>query len=141
MLTNEVLFKAKELDRDFLLLKLDSTMKAFDCIGWNFLYILLDRIGFGSKFIQMFKAINASVSSSILIQGRLTDPILLMRSFWKGCPLSPLLYLLATNVLSMMMNEAIDLGLIKGVPIEETGNQVIHGLFVDDTNAFIEAKR
>lgn len=37
MLTNEVLFKAKELDSDFLLLKL-NTIKAFDCIGLNFLY-------------------------------------------------------------------------------------------------------
>lgn len=66
MLTNEVLHKAHELDRDFILLKLD-TIKAFDFLGWLFLYALLENLGFGPKFIQMLKAMNATASSVVLI--------------------------------------------------------------------------
>lgn len=66
MLTNEILHKAKELDEDFLLLKL-NTIKAFDCLSWQFIYALLEFIGFGPNFIQMLKAANATPTSMVLI--------------------------------------------------------------------------
>lgn len=54
--------------------------------------------------------------------------------------MSPLMHLLDFNALNMMLNEAIDLGPIKGVPIPKTGEEITHGFFTDDTNAFLEAQ-
>lgn len=81
------------------LLKLD-TIKAFDCIGWIFLYELLRKVGFGSRFISMLEATNVLASSMILLQGWLTEAVLLKRLVCQGCPLSPLLYLIVANALS-----------------------------------------
>lgn len=81
MLTNEILHKA-ELDEDFLLLKLD-TIKMFDCLSLQFIYALLEFLGFGPNFIQILKATIATTTSTVLIQGCLTDPKVLKRSVCK----------------------------------------------------------
>lgn len=139
MLTNE-LHKAQDEGLDILLLKLD-TIKAFDCLGWKFLYLLLKWIGFGIKFIQMLKATNAFASSVMLIQGQLTNPIKLKCSVKQGCPLSPLLYLVIVDALNKMLICTIDEGRIKGVFIPKIQDQITHNLFADDTSIILEAKR
>lgn len=139
-LINEILNKAMESLIGYLLIKLD-TIKAFDCLGWPFLYRLLDKIGFGPYFISMLQATNASATSSILLQGKLTSPFDLARSVRQGCPLSPLLFLAAANALSHMITEGADRDLIRGVHIPEIGDQHTHGQFADDTKVMIEAKR
>lgn len=68
ILINEVLHKTLEMDKDFVLLKVD-TIKAFDCIGWTFLFALLDKVGFGPRFLRMLLATNATTSSPVLLQG------------------------------------------------------------------------
>lgn len=64
LLVNGILHKAKKSGRNFILLKLD-TIKAFDCIDWNFLYRLLERLGFGPSFLNVLKAINAEADASM----------------------------------------------------------------------------
>lgn len=59
MLTNDLIQKAKNSELD--------TIKAFDCLSWDFLYALLDIIGFGLYFTSMAKATNKTTSSIILI--------------------------------------------------------------------------
>lgn len=71
LLTNEVMHKAKACSKDFLLLKVD-TIKAFDCLGWIFLYRVLEKMGFGPYLINMLKALHKMATSSIVIQGRFT---------------------------------------------------------------------
>lgn len=65
---NKVLIKEKKLEKDFVLLKLD-TIKTFDYLGWLFLYALLKKLGFGPKFFQMLKATNVMPILAILILG------------------------------------------------------------------------
>lgn len=138
MLTNEILHKAQEANKASLLLKL-GTIKAFDCLGWQFLLRLLEWIGFGPLFIQMVEAMNATAATFILIQGRLSAPMQLKRSLRQGCPLSPPLFLIVANTLSTMIFAIADLGKIKGVPMVETGDQYTHGQFANDTSITIEA--
>lgn len=139
MLMNEVLQKTREAKEAFILLKLD-TIKAFDCMGWSFLKRLLQRIGIGPNFIKMIEASYEAVDVSILIQGHLSAPIPLKCSICQGCPLSPLLYLIVANALSIVIIGATNKGIIKGVPIVEMGDQYTHGQFIDDTSVIIEAK-
>lgn len=122
MLANEILHKAKYVEESFLLLKLD-TIKTFNCLGWYFIARLLARIGCGPKFINMMEAMYASAAAFVLVQGRLSPPIPLKRSLHQGCPLSPLLFLVVANALNSMLTKATNRGLIRGVPIVETGEQ------------------
>lgn len=88
----------------------------------------------------MIEAINSTIVASVLIQGRLSAPISLKRSLRQGCPLSPFLFLIVANALSLMIFKVVEEGLIKRVPIEEIGDQYTHSQFVDDTSVIIEAK-
>lgn len=78
LLFNEVLHKPKRLGRD-LLLKLD-TIKASDCMSWEFLILLLEKIGMGPYFINMVIATNSTTSSTMLIEGKLSTHFKLKRS-------------------------------------------------------------
>lgn len=57
----------------------------------------------------------------------------------QGCPLSPLLYLIAANALSILLIEVGDQGRIKAVLVPENGEMVNHAQFVDDTSIITEA--
>lgn len=131
MLINEVLHKTIAIDCDFLLLKL-NTIKAFDFVGLEFLYALLQKVGFGPRFLQVLLATDVFALSAVLLQWRLTEPFQLLRSVRQGCALSPLLYLIVADALSMMLTDVADQGLIKGVPIPEIEDQIIHGQSTDD---------
>lgn len=61
LLTNELLHRAMALGVDHILFKLDIC-KAFDKLEWDFLYWLLQHIGFGPKFIAFVKALSVKVS-------------------------------------------------------------------------------
>lgn len=95
----------------------------------------------GPRFLQMLQATNASAHSTVLIQGKLTDPIELKCLVRQGYPMSPLLYLFVANALSSLLTQAANLGLIKGVFVEEIGKQITHNQYADDTTVIIEAKR
>lgn len=69
-----------------------------------------------------------------MLNGKVTEAFQLKQSLRQGCPLSPLLYLVVANALSMLLTQATDRRRIQGVYIQETGDQVTHGQFVDDTN-------
>lgn len=132
---------AKESEKSFLLLKVDI-VKAFDCINWKFLYRLLEKIGFGPNFLRMIKVVNAFASSSILLNGKVTEVFQLKRSLRQGCPLSPLLYLVVANALSMLLTQAANRGRrIKGVYIQETDDQVKNGQVANDTNVVVEVRK
>lgn len=134
-----VLHKACMFDRSFILLKLDM-IKAFDCVGWAFLYVILERLGFGPYSLNMLRVANATATSVVLIQGKFSASFSLERSLRQGCPLSPVLYLLVANALNVMLTKIADCGDIKGVFIEEMGDQITHGQFAEDTNIIV-AKR
>lgn len=139
MLINEILHKPKVSGKCSILMKLD-TIKVFDCLGWDFLYRILAHIGFGPLFISVIRSFNATIASTVLIQGRLTKPFKLEQSLRQRCPLSSFHYLIVANVFSWNLSKATFEGLIKRVHIHETREEYTHSQFVDYTNCIIEAR-
>lgn len=66
--------------------------KAFDRVGHAYLFTLLDKVGFGQRFVGRLKLCYDSVATKIVVNGQCTDPIMLKSSVRQGCPLSPLLF-------------------------------------------------
>ena len=81
-----------------ILVTLDEE-KAFDRVDHEFLMRVLSKFGFGPMFCG-WVSLFYNVSSRVICNGKLTCPIFLGSGVRQGCPLSLLLYVLVSEVLS-----------------------------------------
>ena len=82
-----------------ILVTLDQE-KAFDRVDHSFLMCTLVKFGFGPSFCKWVSLFYNNVFSRIIVNGNLSAPVFLERGVRQGCPLSPLLYVLVSEVLS-----------------------------------------
>ena len=86
-------------DTPVAVLSLDQE-KAFDRVDWSFMRATLSAMGFGPSFISWVDLFYHRVQSSVNVNGYLSPFISLSRGVRQGCPLSPLLYVLVSEVLA-----------------------------------------
>ena len=96
-----------------ILLSLDQE-KAFDRVDHTYLLELLKTYGFSQNFLKWIRILYTDICSSVLVNGHVSESFNVTRSVRQGCPLSPLLYVLALEpVLVKIRNDEI----IQGCPI------------------------
>ncbi|KAK6188037.1 hypothetical protein SNE40_004305 [Patella caerulea] len=83
--------KQKQLDCAFV--NIDS-QKAFDRVDHGFLFSALSKFNFGPSFIRWVRLLYKDVSSSVIVNGFVSELFPVTRSVRQGCSLSPLLYVL-----------------------------------------------
>lgn len=81
------------------ILSLDQ-QKAFDRVDWSFMRSTLSSMGFGPSFISWVDLFYNRVESAVNVNGYLSPFFGLSRGVRQGCPLSPLLYVLVSEVLA-----------------------------------------
>ena len=121
-----------------ILCKLDIK-KAYDQISWNFLFTVLQQMGFGIKWISWIKWYITTASFSVLVNGRPAGFFRSSRGLRQGEPLSPYLFVLGMEVFSILVEKASTRGFLLGhkfVGRSEETLQISHLLFVDDTLVF-----
>ena len=84
------------------LISMDA-QKAFDMVEWNYLFYTLERFGFGEQFIAWVKLLYSSPLASIRTNCDQSEYFQLHRSTRQGCPLSPLLFAIAIEPLSIAL--------------------------------------
>lgn len=57
-----------------VLLSMDAE-KAFDSVGWEFLYKVMEKFGFHQNFIRCIKTLYTDPIARIKVNGSLSDPI------------------------------------------------------------------
>ena len=82
--------------------------KAYDNISWEFLYQVLGRIGFGSRWMSWIKWCISIASFSVLINGSPTGFFQSFRGLRQGDPLSPYLFVIGMEVLSSLIKHAVE---------------------------------
>ena len=107
--------------------------KAYDRIEWNFLRAVLTRFGFHATWISWLMECVSSVSYSFLINGGPQGNVLPSRGLRQGDPLSPYLFILCTEVLSGLCQQAMRTGTLPGVKVARNRPPINHLLFADDT--------
>ena len=124
-----------------ILCKLDIE-KAYDHIRWDFLMQMLERIGFGSKWIRWINGCISTESFSVLINGSPLRFFQSSRGLRQGDPLSPYLFVIGMEALSCLLKRDVEGNFISGCRFggREGGEIVVsHLLYFDDTIIFCEA--
>lgn len=117
-----------------MLLKLDIS-KAFDTLSWPFLLEVLRARGFGDTWCTWIEALLSTASSKIILNGRLGPTIKHLRGVRQGDSLSPLLFIIAMDILHRMFTKAARDGVLR--PIQPTEVKFQCSLYADDVILFL----
>lgn len=124
--------------KGYVAIKLDMK-KAYDRVCWDFLFQVLEKMGFNSGWIGWVKECVNTVKFSISANGEQVCNVSPCRGLRQGDPISPYLFLMVANVLSIMINKAIYKKSLMGVRMRKKCPIVSHLLFADDSLVFLEA--
>ncbi|CAN1227539.1 Putative ribonuclease H protein At1g65750 [Linum grandiflorum] len=119
-------------------IKLDMR-KAYDLVDWDCIDHTLTAYGFCPLWRGWVKACVRTVRFDVLFNGRPTGMFRPSRGIRQGDPLSPFLFILMSNALSIMIERKLSAGLIHGIRLSRTGPLLTHCLFADDTIIFGQA--
>ena len=107
--------------------------KASDSLNSNFLLRVLPAFNFGPSLTQWVRVFYNKVSSCAMNNGFTSGPFSLSSGVREGDPLSPYLFILATEILAIKMRNDNN---IQGIRI---GEKIVKlTLFADDMTCFIK---
>ena len=140
LIANELVDSSLRRKKCGLVCKLDIE-KAYDSISWEFLYQVLDRMGFGSRWLSWMKWCFFTASFSVLINGSSAGFFQSSRDLRQGDPLSPYLFVIGMEALSCLINRAVDGNYLSGSRVANGRGEdlsISHLLYADDTIIFCE---
>ncbi|WMV25045.1 hypothetical protein MTR67_018430 [Solanum verrucosum] len=141
LIANKCVDSKKKDKQPGILCKLDI-QKAYDHLNGNFLMKMMQRMGFGQRWLKWIRHCISSVKFSILINRNPCEFFPSNRGLRQGDPLSPFLFILAMEGLSNLFHTARANGWIRGFKVgENTRNnlEITHLQYADDTLVFCGA--
>lgn len=124
-------FAIRSWKHQAFMLKIDLA-KAFDRLEWNFIVSALTRKGLHEHFINLIYACMSSPVFSVIINGQTFQKFKNSRGIRQGCPLSPYLFVLAINELSLSLNDAMEANNLQGILLGPNCPSIHSLLFADD---------
>ena len=127
-LISDVMEQNKKLNCPGILLSLDF-QKAFDPLEWSSICNILKFYNFGEVLRNWIKVFYTAIESTVLNNGYATNWIKPSTGARQGCPLSPYLFMLTAELMSIKIRESSE---VKGISI--FGKEIKVCQFADDTN-------
>ncbi|KAF1314221.1 reverse transcriptase, partial [Globisporangium splendens] len=110
--------------------------KAYDSLDRSFLAQALQHLGFPLKFVHLVKVLHSQTTYKFIVNGFLSRKYNVTSGIRQGCPLAPLLFILALEVLYRKIEESDE---IRGVELQAAGcaTEVRLGGYADDTTIYL----
>eukprot|EP00253_Pinus_taeda_P019011 PITA_19011 len=115
-----------------MIIRLDMA-NAFDRVDHSFLTETLKRFGLSKNFISIINGCISNPWTAPLINGRPSNYFKSSRGLRQGCPLSPFLFIIIAETLSIHLEKLRRQKEITGIRIERGTKEINHSLFADDT--------
>jgi len=116
LVVHELLHSMKQGNEEAMLHKLDMA-KAYDRVEWPFLNAMLHKLGFDDVFCQWIMECVQTVSYSVIINGEAMGHIVLCRGLRQEDPLSPFLFLICVEGISVLIQNKERVGNIRGMMV------------------------
>ncbi|GJR11179.1 cysteine-rich receptor-like protein kinase [Tanacetum coccineum] len=120
-----------------LIFKVDFE-KSYDSLNRRFLMDIMKKMGFRNKWCKWIESCLRSSTVSILVNGSPTYEFYLERRVRQGDMISPFLFILAAEGLNVVIKEAVDKGVFRGVKTGRNNVVVSHLQYADDIIFFGE---
>ncbi|XP_028101025.1 uncharacterized protein LOC114300334 [Camellia sinensis] len=137
LIANEVVDAWKRSKKKGIILKLDFE-KAYDSLNWEFLWSMMNNLGFGEKWLVWMRSCIATARVSVLVNGSPTEEFQPQKGLRQGNPLSPFLFIIAAEALNLLLARAVEKGLFRGASVGGNDLRISHLQFADDTIVFCE---
>ena len=125
-------------DTEAALINLDQS-KAFDRVDHRFLAAVLETAGFEPEFRKWISMLYRNPQAVVQVNGRFSEAFAIERSVRQGCPLSPLLYVLAFEPLLRRLKDDRACPALRGILL--TGSvRVKISAFADDITVFVSSR-
>ncbi|CAN1131439.1 Transposon TX1 uncharacterized 149 kDa protein [Linum perenne] len=118
-----------------MVIKLDLA-KAYDRLEWSFVEETLALANFPRSLISLIIACISTSSTQISWNGSLTPSFQPGRGLRQGCPLSPFLFTLCIERLSILINNSVAANEWKPIRLTKDGPALSHIFFADDLVLF-----
>ena len=102
--------------------------KAYDSVEWSAVEYALKFFNFGPRFTQWVQTFYKDINSCVINNGHFSKFFQLQRGVRQGCPLSPYIYIIVAELLSIMIRSDQD---IEGISINGIQYKIFQ--FADDT--------
>ena len=125
-------------DSEAALISLDQS-KAFDRVDHRFLASVLETAGFKPEFRRWISMMYHNPQAVVQVNGRRSRVFAIERSVRQGCPLSPLLYVLALEPLLRRLRDGGTSPSLRGIPLVSSLAARVSA-FADDITVFVSRR-
>ncbi|KAL4282105.1 hypothetical protein GQ457_03G003350 [Hibiscus cannabinus] len=138
LIANELIDFSRRNRLEGVIFKADFR-KAYDSVDWGFLMFVMEKMGFGPTWLKWIYCCLSTASISVLINGSPSNAFSIGRGLRQGCPLSPMLFNLVAEALSVFIRSANKMSLFNGVRLGPSVPEITHLQFADDLIIFCGA--
>lgn len=124
----------RDQDSEPFILALDYE-KAFDSISWQTIFKALEFFGFGDEFLKSIRTLFNGPQSCVINAGFTSPYFLPTNGVRQGCCASPLLFVVAVELMATMVRQNTN---IRGINIWETEHKISQ--FADGTTCFVGSR-